>query len=43
MIRMVYIDYNRPENLENFFSPEMNRRLNKWIDKHLEGTDFHFA
>jgi hypothetical protein len=40
---MVHIDYNRPENLENLFSPEMNRRLDKWIDKHLEGTDFHFA
>ena len=40
MIRMVYIDYNRPENLENLVSPELNRRLDKWIDQHLEGTDF---
>ncbi|XP_046451193.1 luciferin sulfotransferase-like isoform X2 [Daphnia pulex] len=34
---------NKPEHLENVFSPEMNRRIEEWIDKNLEGTDFHFA
>jgi hypothetical protein len=36
-------DCNKPEHLENVFSPEMNRRIEEWIDKNLEGTDFHFA
>ena len=28
---------------KNYFSPELSRRIDQWMEKNLAGTDLHFV
>lgn len=40
---IIFINTGKVGDWKNHFSPEMNKKLDSWIEKNLAGTDLKFV
>lgn len=38
-----YIRTGKTGDWKNHFSPELNEKIDKWIEKNMAGSDLHFV